>query len=109
MLERGQNERDVLDALGKYECDAGMSVEDVSAIVHVKTLKGRLIAHKFNTGWTVGVKKSVQRKKSVAGQFPVKHSSETLLDTKTEQERLRRRNKLGTSCCCNSVNTAEKQ
>ena len=29
MLERKQNERDVLDALGDYKCDAGMSVEDV--------------------------------------------------------------------------------
>ena len=51
MLEREQNERDVLDALGEYEYDTGMSVEDVSAIVNIKTLKERLIAHKFNTGW----------------------------------------------------------
>ena len=35
------------------ECDVGMSVEDVPAIVNIKTLKGRLIAHKFNTGWWV--------------------------------------------------------
>ena len=45
MLEREQNVRDVLDTLGEYDCDAGMSVEDVSAIVNIKTLKGRLIAH----------------------------------------------------------------
>jgi len=31
MLEREQNGRDVLDALGEYKCDAGMSVEDVPA------------------------------------------------------------------------------
>ena len=37
-----------------------MSVEDVPAIVNIKTLKGRLIAHKFNTGWSVGVVKSVE-------------------------------------------------
>ena len=38
-LEREQNERDVLDALSEYKYDARMSVEDVNAIVHVKTLK----------------------------------------------------------------------
>jgi hypothetical protein len=63
MLEREQNERDVLDTLVEYECDAGMSVEDVPAIVNITwTLKGRLIAHKFNTGWAVGVVKSVEKK-----------------------------------------------
>ena len=40
MLEREQNDRDVLDALGKYECDTGMSVEDVLVIVNIKTLRG---------------------------------------------------------------------
>ncbi len=40
-----------------------------SAIVNIKALKGRLIAHKFNTGWAVDVVKSVEKKKSVAGQF----------------------------------------
>ena len=44
MLERNLNEGDVLDVLGEYKCDSGMSVEDV--IVNIKTLKGRLIAHK---------------------------------------------------------------
>ncbi len=29
MLERNLNEGDVLDALGEYKCDSGMSVEDV--------------------------------------------------------------------------------
>ncbi len=63
MLEREQNERDVPDTLVEYECDAGMSVEDVSAIVNITwTLKGRLIAHKFNTGWAVGVVKSVEKR-----------------------------------------------
>ena len=60
MIEREQNERDVLDALGEYEYDAGMSVEDVSAIVNIKTLKGLLIARKFNTWWAVGVVKSAE-------------------------------------------------
>jgi hypothetical protein len=49
------------------KCDAGMSVEDVPAVVNIKTLKGRLIAHKFSTGCAVGVVKSVEKKKSVAG------------------------------------------
>ena len=54
-----------------------MSVETVPAIVNITTLKGRLIAHKFNTGWAEGVVKSVEKKKSVAGQFAVKYRSET--------------------------------
>ena len=56
-----------------------MSVEDVPVIVNINTLKGRLIAHKFNTGWAVGVVKSVEKKKSVAGQSQaaVKYRSET--------------------------------
>jgi hypothetical protein len=40
MLEREQNERDVLDELDEYKCDTGMSVDDVPAIVSIKTLKG---------------------------------------------------------------------
>ena len=56
-----------------------MSVKDVPAIDNIKSLKERLIAHQFNTGWTVGVVKSVKKKKSVAGQskFAVKYRSET--------------------------------
>ena len=76
-LEREQNESDVLEALGDYKCDAGMSVENVPAVLNIKTLKGRFIAHKFSTGWAVGVVKSVEKKKSVAGQFAVKYKSET--------------------------------
>ena len=45
----------VLEALGDYKCDAGMSVENVPAVGHIKTLKGRFTAHKFSTGWAVGV------------------------------------------------------
>ena len=62
MLEREQNERYFRDALGEYKCDAGMSVEDVSAIVNIK-----------NTGWAVGVVKSVEKKQSVADRFVVKY------------------------------------
>jgi hypothetical protein len=30
------------EALGEYKCDAGMSVENVPAVVNIKTLTGRL-------------------------------------------------------------------
>ena len=66
---------DVLEAPVDYKCDAGMSVENVSAaVVNTKILMGRFIAHKFSTGWAVGEVKSVEKKKSVAGQpkFAVK-------------------------------------
>ena len=33
-------------------------------LVNIKTLKVRLIAHKCNTGWWVGVVKSTEQKKS---------------------------------------------
>jgi hypothetical protein len=50
MLERKQNERHVLEALAEYKCDTGMPVKNVPAVVNIKTLKGRLIAHKFILG-----------------------------------------------------------
>jgi hypothetical protein len=56
-LEREQKERDVLEALGEYKCDAGMSVDYVPAVVNIKTLKERFIAYQFSTGWSVGVVK----------------------------------------------------
>ena len=61
-----------------------MSAENVPAVVNIKTLKGRFIAHKFSTGWAVGVVKSVEKKdsESVAGQFAVKYKSETYCWTK---------------------------
>ena len=57
-LEREQNERYVLEAMGV--CAAGMSVENVPAVVNIRTLTGRFIAHKLSTGWAVGVVKSVE-------------------------------------------------
>ena len=89
-LEREQNERYVLEAMG--DCAAGMSVENVPAVVNIRTLKGRFIAHKFSTRWEMGVVKSVEKKQSVAGQFV-----------------LRVTQVLGTSCWCKRVNTVEKQ
>jgi hypothetical protein len=61
---------------------AGMSVENVPAVVNITTLKGRFIAYKFSTGWAVGVVKGVEKKSSVAGQFAVKYKSETYLKNK---------------------------
>jgi hypothetical protein len=46
-LKREQNERDVFEALGEYQCNAGMSVENVPAVVNIKTLKGRFTANKI--------------------------------------------------------------
>ncbi len=89
---------DVLEALGDYKCDAGMSVKNVPAVLNIKTLKGRFIAHKFSTWWAVGVVKSVEKKRSVAGQFAVKYKSETYCHKYW-----------GTSCCCKRVNTVETQ
>ena len=54
-----------------------MSVENVPAVANINTLKGRFIAHKFSSGRAAGVLKSVEKKKSVAGQFTVKYKSET--------------------------------
>ena len=50
-------------------------MEDVTTIVNIKTLKGRLITHTFNA--VVGMVKSVEMKKSVTDQFTVKYRSET--------------------------------
>ena len=49
---------DCIEEEGEYKCDTGMSVENVSVVGNIKTLKGRFIAHKFSTGWMVGVVKS---------------------------------------------------
>ena len=52
-LECEQNDRDVLEALGEYNCDAGMSVKNVPTVLH-KNTEGtiQVIAHKF---WVCGV------------------------------------------------------
>ena len=47
--------------------------------MHDCCTEGRFIAHKFNTGWTVGMVKSVEKEKSVAGQFAVKYETNGLL------------------------------
>jgi hypothetical protein len=59
------------------KCDAGMSVEKVPAVVNIKTLKGRFIAHKFSTGHGRWGGEEWKKKKSVTGQFAVKYKTET--------------------------------
>ena len=54
-----------------------MSVRNVTVVVNIRTLKGRFIAHKFSNGWAVGMVKSVEKKKSVAG-LAVKYKSDSL-------------------------------
>ena len=49
---------------------------------NIRTPKAGFIAHKFSTGWAVGVVKSVEKEKSVAGQFAVKYKPETCCWTK---------------------------
>ena len=44
-----QNESFVLEGLGAYKCDAGMSVKNVPAVVYIQTLKGRFSAHKYTS------------------------------------------------------------
>ncbi len=51
-------------------------------VVNIKTLKGRFIAHNFSTGWAMGVVRSVEKTKSVVGQFTVKYKSEAYCWTK---------------------------
>ena len=49
-LERKQNECDVLEALGDYKCDAGMSVETVPAVVNIRrTIDSTQVVY-----WVVG-------------------------------------------------------
>ncbi len=65
--------------LTEYKCAAGMFVENVPAVVKIKTLEVGFIALKFSTGWAVGVVKSVEKEESVAGQFAVKCKSRNKL------------------------------
>ena len=65
---------------------AGVSVEDVSAVVTIMSLKrdSRLIAHKLESGWFVGV---VRRRPEKTVQFAVKckcgNSWSLLINTST--------------------------
>ena len=74
------SERDFLEALGDHKCDAGMSVENVSAVFNIKTLKRPFIAH-IGTQALYGVGRGCGKKcgkeDKCSGQFAVKYKSET--------------------------------
>jgi hypothetical protein len=84
-LEREENERDALDAVGGHECPSGISVEVVVsavvtavAVVNIKTLTMQSIAHKFATGWFVVKMCSVETQwTSVAGHLDSTFCSQT--------------------------------
>ncbi len=76
--------------------------------VNIKTRKGPFIAHKFPTGWSVGVMRSVENKESVAGQFAVKYKPESYCSTK-KLNKEDSRQLLGTSYCCKRFNNVKKQ
>jgi hypothetical protein len=66
-----------------------MSVENVPAVLNIRTLKGQFIAHKFSTGWAVEVVKSGKEEECcwpVCSQVKVRN---VLQDSKTKQGRLR--------------------
>jgi hypothetical protein len=54
----------------------------------IRTLKARFIPHKFSTGWAVDAVKSVEKKKSVAGQFAVKISHQRTAGLKNETRKI---------------------
>ncbi len=58
--------------------------------VNIKTMKGRFMVllynYKFSTGRAMGVVKSVEKKKSVSGQFAVKYKSEALCWTQKRKK-----------------------
>ena len=60
----------VFQSLSFQTLYSGMSVENVPAVVNIKPLKGRFIAHK----WTVGAVTSVEKNTSFSGQFAVQYS-----------------------------------
>jgi len=108
-LDREQNERDFLEALGEYKGDAEMSLENGPAVVNIKTLKGRFIAPQVLHWVGDGRGEECGKEKECCwpGCSQVQFRN-VLLDSKTKKARLRGTQVLGTSCCCERVNT-EKQ
>ena len=76
-LEREQNERGVLDAVGHYSVPTECLSRLCLRLFKITTRKVLLMAQKFNTGWAVGMVKNLEKRKSVAGQFVVKHKTVT--------------------------------
>ena len=79
MLETSESRMSVMFL--KHWVSTSVTLECLSRmclrLFNMKTLNGRLIAHKFNTAWAAGVVESVEKNKSVAGQFEVEYKSET--------------------------------
>ena len=46
-----------------------MSVENGAVVFKIQTVKGLFIPHKSSIEWSVGMVKSIEKKKSVAVQF----------------------------------------
>ena len=68
-VESLSTERGALYAVGDYKGRG----EEVPAVVDIKTLRGRFIAHRFSTGWDVGKVKSLEK----SGLFAVKYDSDS--------------------------------
>jgi hypothetical protein len=72
------------------KCDAGMSVEKVPAVVNIKTLKGRFIAHKFSTGhgrW--GGEECGKKRRVLLASLQSSIRRKRMAGLKTKQGRLR--------------------
>jgi hypothetical protein len=85
------------NARGEYKCDAGMSVQNMPTVVHIKPLKYRFIAHKFSSrcGEDCGQKEVCCW--PVCSQVQVRN---VLMESKTKQGTLRSTQVLGTSGRC---------
>ena len=71
--EEEQRERE--NNVGDEKNQSGISVEHVPEVDDMKTLMGREIAHKFNTGWEVGTMKCVEKN----GEFAFFYESDQQL------------------------------
>ena len=69
MLEREQNERDALEELGEYKCDAGMSVEDVPAIVNKKNSEGAIDCTQVQYWVGIGCGRVWKRRRALLASF----------------------------------------
>ena len=72
-MELREREKNVGDDKSQSE----ISAECVPEVVDMKTLKGREIAHKFNTGWEVVTVKCVE--KNFSGEFAFFYESDQQL------------------------------
>jgi len=73
---REESERAALAAVGDYKREGGVNVEAVPAEMSIKIIKGRYIAHRFETGWEVGMIKGVEGRGKNKGYFSVKYKTD---------------------------------